>query len=56
MGLPLNVDLVYLYDTAAIAATSSHSLCLEMCLAKDAFRNLWKPSSTPFDWGLYGGE
>ena len=38
-----------LYDAVANGVTSSHSLSLEICLDKHAFRRLWKPSMQPFD-------
>ena len=45
-----------LYDAVASGTTLSHSLCLEMCLARQLLGNLWNPSILPFDCGQYGGE
>ena len=45
-----------LYDAVASGTTSSHSLCLEMCLARQLLRNLWNPLILPFECGQYGGE
>ena len=45
-----------LYAAIAIGHTSSHSNSWLMCLAKHAFKNVWKPSIHPLLWGQKGGE
>ena len=40
-----------LYATVAIRHTSSHSSSWLTCLAKHAFRNVWKPSICLLLWG-----
>ena len=44
------------YDAVTSGTTFFHSLCLEICFARQHLENLWNPSILPFDWGLYGGE
>ena len=42
--------------SVASGTTSSHSLCLEICFARQLLRNLWNPSILPLNCGLYGDE